>query len=1333
MSNPRQSVLALSISCALFLAAPELQANTTDQLLASARLWEGKNRPDLSRLALDKALLISPGNPEILSLIGQTALTSGRQAEAQSILVTLKKSHPEHEATRELEDFIHALTIERKALSTARILARSGRNTDAAAIMRRIFPRGAPTGELGIEYWLIIASSNERGWKEARSGLQSLIRRYPEDDRYHLALNQLLLDLPAARPAVLKDLARLAKAGEVNRQKLNDLWRRGLLSAGNQAYLIPLFGEYLLYTPEDRDIRERLGELQRTEEARQRIAHDPAIIARRAALAHLEKGNIDEAERLLDRALEKRPRDAEAIGSLGLIALRRGEHQQAEQQFLQAARLASASDRQRWRDLADTARFWGYLAQAEQARDKGDLADAESFAQKALGMEHDRPEALATLGGIAADKNEFSRAEVLYRQALNLEAENSKALRGLISLLSRTERRDEAFRLANTQLEKGGENIERATQLKASLLRDEAESLITAGRYSQAIANLESAVSLAPQDAWLRYSLARLYARLDLPALGDQLLREGVSLAPESDEMHHAYALYLGSRDAFEDALREVDLIPESARKASIDELESRLWVQLRGQQARELFANGNRDEARRMLLLAEPMAARAEDQIPMLANTWVDIGYPEHGILLLQQHIARQPENIQRLKLAQAALLNRTQRDTELEPYLRDLLAEGKWTTAEEAELLSIEASYVLRHVDQLRQDGSYALAQAHLEKLLNEHLDDPMLLKAQARLLTTQGDWLSALPIYRHLAAQNPLDFDTRLDLVRTLREVGFRAESLAELQVIEPQIRHDDIDLRLSVARQYQGLGELAAARRILADLQQQAPNNPDVLLNAGRLEKNDRRYEQALAYFVHARLVEQSPLTPALLSANDTADAAWLRISLTLNDERHASQQLIPDDLEDIAAPSLKAASSLGAADVISPEHRPFLETFNTAPQTVVPPVGISLATRPSQAEEEIRNIERRQNGYIASGWENRSKRGDAGISALSTNSIPVEGKLPVGYSGHVFARVDYVSIKAGTLPASTPGAPVEFGKIPAYGSSSSENQSATGTAVAIGYENDDYRFDIGSTPLGFPVQDIVGGVKTSGSIGSAYYSLDISRRPLDSSMLAYAGAKDPVTGEVWGGIRANGINLWAGWDVGQLGLYGSIGAHLLTGKNVPQNSRFATRVGADWMVTKKEDMRIAVGAAVTYWTYDQDLSNYTFGQGGYYSPQSYSAISLPIFWTGRNGKLAYYLRGSVSFSRSNSDESDYFPTRHDLQMAAGDQKFSGGPGSGVGYAGSAILEYQLLPDLFIGGRFEFDRSAYYAPNYYLIYLRHTFEPRTEPIPFKPVPLKAYSQF
>lgn len=1337
MFSPRQSILALSISCALCLVAPGLQANTSDQLLASARLWEGKNRPDLARLALEKALLIAPGNPEILSLMGQTAQASGQSAEAQDILAVLRRNHPEHDATRELEDAIRAITVERKALAMARILARSGRNTEAAAIMRRIFPRGAPSGELGIEYWRIIASSGEGGWNEARNGLQNLTQRYPGDGRYQLALWQLLLERPAARPTVLKNLALLAKNGEVNRQKLNDIWRRGLLSAGNQSYLIPLFGEYLLYTPEDKEVRERLAEIQRTEEARQRIARDPVMIARRTALARLEKGDIVEAERLLRATLKKRPKDAEVIGSLGLIALRQGQHLQAEQQFREAARLASPSERSRWRELTSTAIFWGHLAQSEAARDKGNLTDAQHFGQKALEMQPDSPDALATLGGIATDQNDFAAGENYYRRALKLEADNGKALRGLVSLLSRQGRREEAFRLADTMIEKGGENIERAGQLKAGLLRDEAESMIAAQRYSQAITRLESAISLAPQDAWLRYSLARLYAQLNLAPLGHKLLREGVAYAPDNYEMRHAHALYLGSQDKLEDALREIELIPESAKKESIDELESRLWVQLRRQQARELLANGNREEARRMLVLAEAMLAKAPDQISSIVNAWVDIGYPERGQALLQQQIARQLADSRSLKLEMAALLNRLQRDAELEPYLRDLLAEGEWTSAEETTLLDIETSNVLRQVDRLRQDGKPALAHVRLQNLLSGHPDDPRLLKAQARLFGSQNDWRKALPIYRRLAEQNPLDLDTRLELVRALRETGAHAQSLAELQMIEPQIRDDNIDLRLSVARQYQGLGDLTSARRILAELQQHAPNNPDVLLTAGRLEKNDRRYEQALAYFVHARLAEQDALNLALSSATDTFDGAFLQASTTLSLERHSTLPAVPDYPEGSEAPILKIASSLNASQVLAPEHRPFLDTFNTAPQTVVPPANISLATRPSPAEEEIQNIERRRNGHIAGGWENRSKSGDAGISNLSSNSIPVELKLPIGFSGHFFARADSISIKAGTLPASNSASTVEFGTIPAANKRGDETasvaQSATGSALAIGYENDDYRVDIGTTPLGFPVQDIVGGIKTSGSLGAAYYSLDISRRPLDSSLLAYAGAKDPVTGEVWGGIRANGVDLWIGWDKGPLGLYGSLGAHLLTGKNVPQNSRLAARVGADWMLTQKEDMRIGVGSALTYWTYDQDLSHYTFGQGGYYSPQSYSAISFPAFWTGRNGKLSYYLRASVSFSRSDSDDSDYFPTRQDLQTAAGNPQFSGGPGSGVGYSGGAILEYQLQPDLFIGGRFEFDRSDYYAPNSYLIYMRHTLEPRTEPIPFKPVPLKAYSQF
>ncbi|MFM7969631.1 cellulose synthase subunit BcsC-related outer membrane protein [Aeromonas sp. A-5] len=35
---------------------------------------------------------------------------------------------------------------------------------------------------------------------------------------------------------------------------------------------------------------------------------------------------------------------------------------------------------------------------------------------------------------------------------------------------------------------------------------------------------------------------------------------------------------------------------------------------------------------------------------------------------------------------------------------------------------------------------------------------------------------------------------------------------------------------------------------------------------------------------------------------------------------------------------------------------------------------------------------------------------------------------------------------------------------------------------------------------------------------------------LSRRPVNSSLLSYAGASDPGTGISWGGVRANGVRL-----------------------------------------------------------------------------------------------------------------------------------------------------------------------------------------------------------
>ena len=342
---------------------------------------------------------------------------------------------------------------------------------------------------------------------------------------------------------------------------------------------------------------------------------------------------------------------------------------------------------------------------------------------------------------------------------------------------------------------------------------------------------------------------------------------------------------------------------------------------------------------------------------------------------------------------------------------------------------------------------------------------------------------------------------------------------------------------------------------------------------------------------------------------------------------------------------------------------------------------------------------------------------------------------------------MFVHVDPVHGSAGTLPAVYDQAAL-FGKVQAFGPGAlaqfpnGASQTQNGADIGVGYENDNWRFDLGTTPLGFLVQDVVGGVKYDGKLGDVGFKVDVSRRPVTSSLLSYAGARDPVTGEVWGGVRSNGIDLGLSryeqdWDAAV-----TVGFHRLTGRKVPGNNEFSARLSTDHELIHRDDVEVSLGATLTQWNYVRELSHYTFGQGGYYSPQSYTSLGLPLEWTGRIGRWSYRLKGSVSYAWSRSNDSPFYPGDQALQaMATGSPLpsgysrpvYGGGSSSGIGYAAQGALEYQINRDYFIGGAFDLDRSAYYSPNFFTLYLRRNLFPWTQPVPYPPRSPKPYSQY
>jgi cellulose synthase operon protein C len=163
--------------------------------------------------------------------------------------------------------------------------------------------------------------------------------------------------------------------------------------------------------------------------------------------------------------------------------------------------------------------------------------------------------------------------------------------------------------------------------------------------------------------------------------------------------------------------------------------------------------------------------------------------------------------------------------------------------------------------------------------------------------------------------------------------------------------------------------------------------------------------------------------------------------------------------------------------------------------------------------------------------------------------------------------------------------------------------------------------------------------------------------------------------------------------------------------------------------------------VNMGVAFSAWHYGKDLSEYSFGHGGYYSPRSYASLALPVEWSGRHGAFTWLARGSVSVSRSSSADSDYFPQSALLQALARARLaesgnvpvYPGSSGSGVGRSFRGVLEYQVTRNLSLGAQLELDRSAYYAPTNLMVYGRYRFDPVLVPLENRPRPVQPYSSF
>ncbi|WP_293779040.1 cellulose synthase subunit BcsC-related outer membrane protein [uncultured Oxalicibacterium sp.] len=1318
------------------LAATSSQDENIKALLQAATLWDGKDRPDLARDFLQKALLIKPDAPQVLSMLGEIALRSGRNAEALGYLQQLEKVAPNSPFLADLRNSYRLATYDKDTVARMRLLARAGQIDEAGQLLKQLYPNGPPHGEAALEYYSIIGSA-PRNAAQAANALGQLYRE-TGDVRYRLGQLNILANNYDNRHAAIKGYEELARAPSINTRRLQEAWRLNLYRLPNDARTVAAIRRYLSVFPDDQAMVTQIASVQRNAEEEHRVAAaggsavvsdlastDPNIVARGRALEALNKGDLDAAEAQLQRLLRVRADDPQILGGLGMIRFKRGDHAAADEWFVRANRATPGGSRE-WREMIVTTRFAQNMRAADQLLEQQRLLEAEAMVRNALSLRPNDVDALALLANIRLADGDNKEAESLFRDALKREPDNGRAMRGLVSLLARSDHREEAHALLDAFAQRFPKQENKYAGVRADLLREEADTYLAAGRPSHAIQSLEAAIVLQPADPWHRFTLAKVYDSLNLPALARRVMEEGVQLAPKDPGMRYANALNLISQGDNKAALQELATIVEKDRTQGMKDTEVRAGLNLAVEDARLALGRDLPEEAREIMAQAERIATNQPGMtaIEQVAEAWFSFDQPERGLALMKSRL--KPSSPVENQLYYASLLNRAGKDEELQafmPQLDDVVAQQSKADPLAPNVLRLrEIRNALQDRDLVRMTDAGMIGDARrrvAQRAEGEQNDSSLRTLARQWLIVRKPD--QAIILLKELKARHPNDTEVRSDL--TIAYYDAREMRLARQEAAEvlSMTRADDFSSRLEVARLLIRIDDYATANRMLADLAERFPDQPEVRFLQGRAARGARNYAEAIQYLKVSEnlavktLEEKKP-------AEKAASGPLLNL-LPAEAPRHSEAVSSGQD-----RPWLKMASSLGEAGTTS--DLPVLRSSGN-------PVR-------DQARAEILEIEARRQPRIEVGLDLLTKSSSDGTSTFRGREIPMVAWMPVGYDGHAFLHVDQVDINAGSLPANFYDASL-FGTVDLTQTDlpASVRQRASGTSVGVGYQGDEWRYDIGVIGMGFPVSNVVGGVQRRWSVEGVDYTIGVSRRPQVSSLLSYAGAVDPVTGKTWGGVTDTAVTASLSTRIADHYVFASASYGQLRGRNTKDNDRLSVRTGFDRDLYRNKDLIVNSGVTLSYLQYDNNQSFYTFGHGGYYSPQESTSVSVPLQINGREERLSYMVRASVSYSHTKEDDALLYPNDPDLQQAAqnsalfpayyGSAIHPGGNGGGFGYSFRAVSEYRLTPHLTMGGRVDVDRSAYYTPSSLLLYLRYHFKPQTGQVSLWPDTVTPYSRY
>jgi predicted Zn-dependent protease len=970
-----------------------------------------------------------------------------------------------------------------------------------------------------------------------------------------------------------------------------------------------------------------------------------------------------------------------------------------------------------------------------------------------------------------------SKQVSLFQDYLKLNPDDTKIRSQLNSMIK------------SSQIKRSASNTKLPVQdLRATTAYNAGKRSLAEGDDIAARAEFEKALSFDENNPWVRLALARLYFKDGDSNLANDLMHNMVYLDSNQTEALYAVALFVADLGDWVRALDLLDQIPAKNRTAAIIALQKRSWVQNQVSLASDMTKKGRQQEALSILAKTRLKIGSDAEMLVIVAGAYVDAGDLQHGIDLFRQHMAVSARPTETLKLQYAGVLLKATRDKDFVNILRQINP-TKLNPTERNTFDELLFTYSLRQADALRLQGDLAGSYEVLRPLLNQKPNDTASVNILAQLYLDSGDNAKALDIHKQLVQNNLDNVEIKLNAARVALNLQDKeyANSLIEEMLAESP---DQLDILTAAARIYHDQGQSSRSkllyehalevdqlnsrsritRKISSEGDSEVLSNPFAGINSNKAIAINPLTREMLAYNEYqspninqakssvyekpstlARDQFQRTIGDVSLQQNNQYDGNLDPVAYSSKIKSRSKEALYTNEnivnIPDLVISNPPRAVNIKSVSKYTYNDYSLPNDNRTKSQAIANSTVLAQLPLSKILDSELSQIKQERSPEVLFGAQIRNRKGTAGQSQLTDIETPLEVRFPIG-DGKANVQITPVTLDAGKLGGDY-YSKSSFGGGPQSALSQvvdpNTSQTASGVGMSVGYKFKGLAVDVGVTPAGFNYSNFTGGLKLVSTIDDAKtlsYQFNLSSRPVTDSFLSFAGATDSRTGQTWGGVMASGVRLQITKDLGDFGVLASASYHGLSGHNVSSNSRVEFMGGAYFDLIKTPDSILSSGINISNSYYQKNLSGFTYGHGGYFSPQQYYALTIPLNWSQRSDKLSYQVRGSLGIQHFTQDAANYFPDNDSLQLQAdlasanavtlgltGNSKaiYTGQTTTSAVYNIAAGVEYQFAPKLFLGANSQADNASNYSQFNAGVYMRYSIDGINVPMT---LPVKSY---